>query len=83
MTVEDRKSPWIKPGGATARALDGFLPLAAALPFVILTAVVEAGKNGLRRSRVEAEKAGEMERMEAEYCFSPERPRLITRRVSH
>jgi hypothetical protein len=70
MTVEGRKSPWIQPGGAVARALDGFLPLAPFLPFVIAAAVVGMELGGSRWSRVEAEEAKEMRRKGTEYCTS-------------
>lgn len=71
MTVEGRKSPWIQPGGAVTRALDGFLPLAPCLPFVIAAVVVEVEWNSSRRSRVEAEKAEEMERKGGGALFQP------------
>lgn len=80
MTVEGRKSPWIQPGGAVTRALDGFLPLAPCLPFVIAAVVIEVEWNSSRRSRVEAEKA---EEMGAEHCFGPGPSPLIARRVGH
>jgi hypothetical protein len=71
----------MKPAGAADRAPDGFLPLAAPLPFGIATAAVEVERNDLRRSRAVAEKTEVMGRMGAEYCTCPERLPLITRRV--
>jgi hypothetical protein len=65
VTVEAKKSPWMKPTGAADRAPDGFLPLAAPLPFVIATVAVEVERNDLRQSRAVAEKAEVMGRMGA------------------